>query len=181
METGSTGSRRAENASNEPDANSSDGQSNSDRQDPWYGLKRLRSRDVKVPRDQHKLLEDHRQWMPPLTGKSNPRGHVPPDLLAQWNRIVLLRNRRTNEGERGSKSPRSQAPDSRDSPPVTLILHPKRILTAGLHFLVGLEAQTKVVLVANFQQKSTSSRQSCIRETKIQKTQFATPRRKCQS
>lgn len=115
VETGSTGSRRAENASNEPDAKGSDGQSNSDRQDPWYGLKRLRSRDVKVPRDQHKLLEDHRQWMPPLTGKSKPRGHVPPDLLAQWNRIVLLRTSRANEREQGSKIPRPQASDSRDS------------------------------------------------------------------
>lgn len=116
VETGSTGSHQAENASNESDAKGSDGQSNSDRQDPWEGLKRLRSRDVKVPRDQHKLLEDHRQWMPALPGKSDPRGHVPPDLLAQWNRIVLLRNHRANGSEQGSKSPRPPAPDSCDSP-----------------------------------------------------------------
>lgn len=114
---GGAGSCRAENALNEPDAKGSDGQSNIDRQDPWYGLKRLRSRDVKVPRDQHKLLEDHRQWMPALPGKSDPRGHVPPDLLAQWNRIVLLRNHRANEGEQRSKSPRPEVPDIRDSPP----------------------------------------------------------------
>lgn len=116
VETGSMGSHQAENASNESDAKGSDGQSNSERQNPWEGLKRLRSRDVKVPRDQHKLLEDHRQWMPALLGKSDPRGHVPPDLLAQWNRIVLLRNLRANGSEQGSKSPRPPAPDSCDSP-----------------------------------------------------------------
>lgn len=116
VETGNTDSHPTENTSNEPDVRGSDRQSNSDKQDPWNGLKRLRSRDVKVPRDQHKLLEDHRQWMPPLAGKSDPRGHVPPDLLAQWNRIVLLRTTRANEGEQGLKSSRLQAFDSRDSP-----------------------------------------------------------------
>lgn len=116
VETGSTGSHRAKNAPNEPDANDFGGQSNSDRQDPWEGLKRLRSRDVKVPRGQHKLLEDHRQWMPALPGKSDPRGHVPPDLLAEWNRIVLLRNYRANKREQGSRSPRPQAADGHNSP-----------------------------------------------------------------
>lgn len=108
VKTKATRPPRAGNTTDQSDANKSF--------DPWYDLKTIRNRDVKIPRNQHKLLEDHRQWMPPLPGKSDPRGHVPPELLAEWNHIVLERSRRAN-GEQGSKSPTSQAPDSRESPP----------------------------------------------------------------
>lgn len=61
--------------------------------DPWHGMTRIRTRDVRIPKNQVALLEQHtRQWVPP-DNPSSIRGYVPPGLLAQWNRIALQKSR----------------------------------------------------------------------------------------
>lgn len=64
-----------------------------DYSDPWAGLQRIRSHDIRIPKDQKCLLEDKRCWVPPSPGMDMPHGHVPPLLLQGWNKSVLQRNR----------------------------------------------------------------------------------------
>ncbi|PWY91219.1 hypothetical protein BO70DRAFT_426106 [Aspergillus heteromorphus CBS 117.55] len=79
--------------------------------DPWHGMDRIRTRDVKIPKEQAELLEQHRRrWIPPSPGESTPQGHVPPRLLDQWNKIAL-RRRRMAQGEEPN--------DAQSEPPVT--------------------------------------------------------------
>lgn len=59
--------------------------------DPWAGLTRIRSHDIRIPEDQKWLLEDKRCWVPPSPGMDLPRGHVPPLLLEGWNKTMLQR------------------------------------------------------------------------------------------
>ncbi|KAE8353986.1 hypothetical protein BDV28DRAFT_132016 [Aspergillus coremiiformis] len=66
---------------------SSDGTSSSHTK-IWHGMTGIRARDVRIPRNQAALFEQHtRQWVPP-DNSSSVRGHVPPELLAQWNVIA---------------------------------------------------------------------------------------------
>lgn len=53
--------------------------------DPWSGMKRLRRRDVFIPLDQEKLLSRPDSCVPPDVGYQMPQGHVPSDILRQWN------------------------------------------------------------------------------------------------
>ncbi|PYI05769.1 hypothetical protein BO78DRAFT_397867 [Aspergillus sclerotiicarbonarius CBS 121057] len=62
--------------------------------DPWHGMTKVRRRDIQIPKEQAELLEQHRRrWIPPSPGESTPQGHVPPQLLDQWNKIALRRSR----------------------------------------------------------------------------------------
>ncbi|RDH39088.1 hypothetical protein BDQ94DRAFT_176811 [Aspergillus welwitschiae] len=62
--------------------------------DPWYGMTKIRRRDIEIPKEQAELLEQHRRrWIPPSPGESTPQGHVPPRLLHQWNETALRRSR----------------------------------------------------------------------------------------
>ncbi|KAL1850876.1 hypothetical protein Plec18170_006713 [Paecilomyces lecythidis] len=61
----------------------------SDPSDPWYGMTRIRRRDVRIPKDQIRLLEDSPCWMPPAPGSPMPHCHVPPALLQQWNDAII--------------------------------------------------------------------------------------------
>lgn len=92
-------------------------QSSHDQLDHWHGLTKIRSRDVKIAKDQNILLEDNRCWFPPLTANSMPQAHVPINLLAQWNQIALHKSRLAKEKEQGLKSPRAEKPNSRGSFP----------------------------------------------------------------
>ena len=76
--------------------------------DPWAGLSRIRSHDIRIPKDQKYLLEDKRCWVPPSPGMHIPRGHVPPSLLNSWNISMLRRNRLTQKKE--STNPVSGTP-----------------------------------------------------------------------
>ncbi|KAB8206172.1 hypothetical protein BDV34DRAFT_91506 [Aspergillus parasiticus] len=73
--------------------------------DPWHNMTEIRTRDIRIPKNQVALLEQHtRQWVPPDHGDSI-KGHVPPELLAQWNKIALRRSRLSErEGPRGFES-----------------------------------------------------------------------------
>ena len=62
--------------------------------DPWIGMTKIKTRDIKIPGDQQHLLESNRRcWIPPAPGMDMPRGHVPPSLLESWNQIALRRTR----------------------------------------------------------------------------------------
>ena len=67
--------------------------------DPWAGLSRIRSHDIRIPQDQKSLLEDKRCWIPPSPGMHIPRGHVPPSLLKGWNTSVLRRSNLAQQNE----------------------------------------------------------------------------------
>ncbi|KAF5863906.1 hypothetical protein ETB97_009192 [Aspergillus alliaceus] len=78
--------------------------------DPWHDMTRIRTRDVRIPKNQVALLEQHtRQWVPP-DNPSSIRGYVPPGLLAQWNRIALQKSRL--DQQRVSKSLVSEQAES---------------------------------------------------------------------
>ncbi|KAJ6021772.1 hypothetical protein N7540_007276 [Penicillium herquei] len=62
------------------------------RPNPWKGLKRISNRDVVIPKDQQKLL-DQLCWIPPRPNEPFPQGHVPPPLLEAWNNAVQRRHR----------------------------------------------------------------------------------------
>ncbi|KAE8378943.1 hypothetical protein BDV26DRAFT_179637 [Aspergillus bertholletiae] len=76
--------------------------SSSSHTDPWHGMTNIRTRDIRIPKNQATLLEQHtRQWVPPDHGDSI-KGHVPPEILAQWNKIALQRSRLSERGGLGS-------------------------------------------------------------------------------
>ena len=100
-----------------PEAEKSPKQSSYGQLDPWHGLTKIRSRDVKIAKDQNTLLEDNRCWFPPLTANSMPQAHVPINLLAQWNQIALHKSRLAKEREQGLTSPRAETPNIRGSSP----------------------------------------------------------------
>ncbi|KAJ9248650.1 hypothetical protein DTO280E4_1534 [Paecilomyces variotii] len=84
----------------------------SDPSSPWYGMTRIRRRDVRIPKDQARLLEDSPCWMPPAPGAPPPHCHVPPALLQQWNDAIIRRFSR-------SKDVSDQSPPSQiGSPPL---------------------------------------------------------------
>lgn len=51
----------------------------------WRWAKRIRLQDVRIPRDQQKLIDNENSWVPPPTGDRMPQCHVPIHLLQQWN------------------------------------------------------------------------------------------------
>lgn len=84
--------------------------SNSNIMDPWYGLRKIRRRDVEIPKDQATLLRDHTCWFPPFPGKPSPSGNVPTNILSQWNEIVLQRSRLADEKQNKPESSRAESP-----------------------------------------------------------------------
>ena len=117
VEVEKTSAPPSTNIPKKPEAEKSPKQSSHDQLDPWHGLTKIRSRDVKIAKDQNTLLEDNRCWFPPLTANSMPQAHVPINLLAQWNQIALHKSRLAKEREQGLTSPRAGTPNSRGSSP----------------------------------------------------------------
>lgn len=107
----------ARNIPKKPETENTLKQSSNDQLNYWHGLTKIRSRDVKIAKDQNTLLEDNRCWFPPLTANSMPQAHVPINLLAQWNQIALHKSRLAREKEQGLKSPRAETPNSSGSSP----------------------------------------------------------------
>lgn len=71
------------------------------RNDPWRGMKRIRRRDVVIPKEQEELIEVPDSWIPPETGKRFPRAHVPIMLLKHWNELQFqMRQSRDGQQER---------------------------------------------------------------------------------
>ncbi|KAK2798521.1 hypothetical protein FQN51_007678 [Onygenales sp. PD_10] len=58
-----------------------------ERIDPWKNMKRIRRRDVVIPKDQEELIENENSWIPPETGRRMPQGYVPINLLQEWNEM----------------------------------------------------------------------------------------------
>ena len=69
---------------NRKDAHSSV-ESKARKSDPWRGMTKIRRRDVRISKDQHKLFTGSDNWVPPEPGKQLPICHVPTELLQQWN------------------------------------------------------------------------------------------------
>jgi hypothetical protein len=67
------------------------------RTNPWQGLSAIRASDVNIPKDQAELLDQDLCWIPPIPGNPEPRGHVPPWLLKQWNHIARQRHELSHE------------------------------------------------------------------------------------
>ncbi|KAJ5669090.1 hypothetical protein N7462_010160 [Penicillium macrosclerotiorum] len=65
--------------------------------DPWNGLSKISDRDVEILKSQADLLDGILCWIPPLPGDLMPQGHVPPQLLKQWNEIATLRHHQQAE------------------------------------------------------------------------------------
>ncbi|KAL1957602.1 hypothetical protein VTO42DRAFT_5713 [Malbranchea cinnamomea] len=57
----------------------------------WTNMKRIRRRDIMIPKDQEELIESPDSWFPPEPGKQLPQAHVPVDLLRQWNDMATRR------------------------------------------------------------------------------------------
>ncbi|KAE8413987.1 hypothetical protein BDV36DRAFT_299405 [Aspergillus pseudocaelatus] len=93
-----------------PEAKHPSENSSSSHTDPWHRMTDIRTRDIRIPKNQVTLLEQHtRQWVPPDYGDSI-KGHVPPELLAQWNQIALQRSRLSErEGLGGFESERAES------------------------------------------------------------------------
>ncbi|GLI73573.1 hypothetical protein PoHVEF18_001793 [Penicillium ochrochloron] len=71
------------------------------RTNPWKGLTTIPPSDVNIPKDQAELLDQDICWIPPIPGNPEPRGHVPPWLLKQWNNLARLRHERNDEDPDG--------------------------------------------------------------------------------
>lgn len=96
----------------EPNLKSASNQS-SVRTNPWQGLTTIRASDVNIPKDQVELLDQDLCWIPPIPGKPEPHGHVPPWLLKQWNNIARLRH------ELNQEHPDSIAAEERPATPIS--------------------------------------------------------------
>lgn len=96
--------------SEQPIAKNSPKRSISNKLDSWYGLCKIRSRDVEIPKDQAALLRDHTCWFPPFPGKPSPSGNVPTNLLSQWNETVLQRSRLAEERRKRPETSRAELP-----------------------------------------------------------------------
>ncbi|KAK2749910.1 hypothetical protein FQN57_005327 [Myotisia sp. PD_48] len=107
----------------------------------FHGWKRIRLRDVIIPKDQQALIDSPDSWVPPHAGKRQPQRYVPIKLLQQWNELrkqPILPNdispanspRDDSEPENSDSSPSdpasdaefsgwspSPAPDARQVPP----------------------------------------------------------------
>ncbi|PGH03033.1 hypothetical protein AJ79_07465 [Helicocarpus griseus UAMH5409] len=55
--------------------------------DQWRNMRRIRRRDVTIPKDQEQLIEKQDSWIPPEPGKQAPQAHVPIRLLQEWNEV----------------------------------------------------------------------------------------------
>ncbi|KAF7716842.1 Uncharacterized protein PECH_006979 [Penicillium ucsense] len=99
----------------EQDANGPRTESRPPVQDSWGGQTQISSRDVAIPKDQVELLEKSFCWIPPAPGDPEPRGHVPPGLLQQWNDIARIRHRISLE-ERDKENDEASRMNSRSSP-----------------------------------------------------------------
>ncbi|KAI9838746.1 MAG: hypothetical protein M1837_002344 [Sclerophora amabilis] len=53
--------------------------------DPWQGMSRISRRDIRIPRDQRKLLESQDSWIPPEPGMRPPLANVPIAVLTSLN------------------------------------------------------------------------------------------------
>ncbi|CRG90027.1 hypothetical protein PISL3812_07068 [Talaromyces islandicus] len=61
---------------------------------PWTGMRKIRRRDVRIPKDQEALFNNGDSWIPADVGHPTPQGHVPPTLLQEWN-VRMTRNKET--------------------------------------------------------------------------------------
>ncbi|KAI2792709.1 hypothetical protein POX_b02750 [Penicillium oxalicum] len=111
--------------------------------DPWRGLTQILASDVIIPKDQVELLERGYCWIPPAPGDPEPRGHVPPALLKQWNEIARARHR-TQVEERHKKPDEADctelasSPESRSSSEIEIDTRedwPSSPVRAPLHLL----------------------------------------------
>ncbi|KAJ5709351.1 hypothetical protein N7493_010685 [Penicillium malachiteum] len=66
------------------------------RPNPWKGMRRISNRDVVIPKDQQKLL-DQLCWIPSRPNEPFPQGHLPPPLLEAWNNAIQQRHRRAEQ------------------------------------------------------------------------------------
>lgn len=92
----------------------------SSHRDPWSGMKKLRRRDVVIPEEQEELLERKDCWIPPDVGQPYPQGHVPPNLLWEWNAKMtrlFADARKTHASSQKAEPSREQEDDQDDQPP----------------------------------------------------------------
>ena len=55
---------------------------------PWARMRKIRRKDIRIPKDQEALFENGDSWIPADVGHPTPQGHVPPVLLQEWNTQV---------------------------------------------------------------------------------------------
>ncbi|KUL87970.1 hypothetical protein ZTR_03902 [Talaromyces verruculosus] len=92
----------------------------SSHRDPWSGMTKLRRRDVIIPEEQEELLERKDCWIPPDVGQPYPQGHVPPNLLWEWNTKMtrmFADARKTHASSQKAESSREQEDDQEDDQP----------------------------------------------------------------
>lgn len=91
----------------------------SSHRDPWSGMEKLRRRDVVIPEEQEELLERKDCWIPPDVGQPYPQGHVPPNLLWEWNTKMtrlFADARKTHASSQKAEPSREQEDDQPPSP-----------------------------------------------------------------
>ncbi|EEP77472.1 predicted protein [Uncinocarpus reesii 1704] len=91
--------------------------------DPWKGWKRIRRRDVVIPKDQQELIDSPDAWVPPAAGRILTPGRVPINLLRKWNetQMELHKSKNARTEETGSP-PAPQASEPSDQPSTQLEL-----------------------------------------------------------
>ncbi|KAE8150505.1 hypothetical protein BDV25DRAFT_110216 [Aspergillus avenaceus] len=66
--------------------------------DPWQGMTRIRDRDIRIPKNQGTLFEQHNRRWAPSSGGGTSEAYVPPKLLAQWNKMAFERSTLAQQG-----------------------------------------------------------------------------------
>ncbi|KAL1991577.1 hypothetical protein VTN49DRAFT_4885 [Thermomyces lanuginosus] len=76
-------------------------------QNPWQGMTSIRRKDIRIPKDQRKLLDED-CWIPAEPGQPTPQGHAPLNLIQRWNeQIIRLRK---GQGPISESTPEPQLP-----------------------------------------------------------------------
>ncbi|KAL8850965.1 MAG: hypothetical protein Q9221_004110 [Calogaya cf. arnoldii] len=78
-------------------------------------FKKIRSRDLRILKDQQVLLESEDSWLPAKPGRREPVAHLPPDVLEEWIRSAEAGHARGLSGETNGDAP-DDLQDAADSP-----------------------------------------------------------------
>lgn len=78
-------------------------------------FKKIRSRDLRILKDQQVLLESEDSWLPAKPGRREPVAYLPPDVLEEWIRSAEAGHARGLSSETNGDAP-DDLQNAADSP-----------------------------------------------------------------